>query len=152
MSPTFCEKDAATTQLVFLQALQKFFKNPSLLQFFMSHLLFGSHVVKVPGEYETRRWTNCRRFMPVPCPKYSTDRQVKHQTKKDGAGCKERSPTSQSEMVMLAEQCFFCSWRTIVEARQGRHQLKVDTSLTPQGLLLEDLSSGRKDGAFCVDV
>ncbi|KAG0727731.1 hypothetical protein GWK47_034042 [Chionoecetes opilio] len=113
------------------------FENPSLLQFFMSHLLFGSHVVKVSGirdqEVDKTVDVSCQFLVQ----NTRTDRQVKHQTKKDSAGCKN------SACLLMADHC---------GGQASRHQLKVDTSLTPQGLLLEDLSSGRKDGAFCVDV
>ncbi|KAG0714178.1 hypothetical protein GWK47_014630 [Chionoecetes opilio] len=64
------------------------FENPSLLQFFMSHLLFGSHVVKVSGirdqEVDKTVDVSCQFLVQ----NTRTDRQVKHQTKKDSAGCK----------------------------------------------------------------
>ncbi|KAG0727305.1 hypothetical protein GWK47_034937 [Chionoecetes opilio] len=54
-----------------LQAASVIFENPSLLQFFMSHLLFGSHVVKVSGirdqEVDKTVDVSCQ----FPCPKYS---------------------------------------------------------------------------------
>lgn len=61
------------------------FQNPSLLQFFLSHLLFGSHVVKVSG----MRDVEVDKTVDVACQflvqNTRTDRQVKYQPKKDNA-------------------------------------------------------------------
>ena len=59
------------------------FKNPSLLQFFLSHLLFGSHVAKVSGV----RDQEVDKTVDVACQflvqNTHTDRQVKYQPKRD---------------------------------------------------------------------
>ena len=59
------------------------FKNPSLLQFFMSHLLFGSHITKVSEV----RDAEVDKTVDIACQFLTqntrTDRQVKHQSKKD---------------------------------------------------------------------
>lgn len=61
------------------------FEYPPLLQFFMSHLLFGSHVVKVSGIRDEEK----DKTVDVSCQfivqNTRTDRQVKHQPKKDSA-------------------------------------------------------------------
>ncbi|KAG0710077.1 Peroxidasin [Chionoecetes opilio] len=78
------------------------FENPSLLQFFMSHLLFGSHVVKVSGirdqEVDKTVDVSCQFLVQ----NTRTDRQVKHQTKKDSAFRQNRSrPLCQSVFPLL---------------------------------------------------
>lgn len=59
------------------------FDNPSLLQFFLSHLLFGSHVSKVSGVREEE----VDKTVDVACQflvqNTRTDRQVKHEPKTD---------------------------------------------------------------------
>lgn len=61
------------------------FENPSLLQFFMTHLLIGSHVVKLSGirdqEVDKTVDVSCQFLVQ----NTRTDRQVKHQPKKDDA-------------------------------------------------------------------
>ncbi|KAG0714714.1 hypothetical protein GWK47_013596 [Chionoecetes opilio] len=88
MSPTFCEKRCCNNAVGRLQAASVILKIRPLLQFFMSHLLFGSHVVKVSGirdqEVDKTVDVSCQFLVQ----NTRTDRQVKHQTKKDSAGCK----------------------------------------------------------------
>ena len=59
------------------------FDNPPLLQFFLTHLLFGRHVLKVSG----MRNTEVDKVIDVSCQflvqNTRSDRQVKHQPKKD---------------------------------------------------------------------
>ena len=59
------------------------FNNPPLLQFFLTHLLFGRHVHRV----SEMRNTEVDKIVDVSCQfliqNSQTDRQVKHQPKKD---------------------------------------------------------------------
>ena len=59
------------------------FENPPLLQFFLSNLLFGRHILKVSG----RRNDKVDKTVDVACQfliqNMRTDRQVKHQPKKN---------------------------------------------------------------------
>ncbi|KAG0710450.1 hypothetical protein GWK47_022752 [Chionoecetes opilio] len=86
------------------------FENPSLLQFFMSHLLFGSHVVKVSGirdqEVDKTVDVSCQFLVQ----NTRTDRQVKHQTKKDSAGCKTQVANALAPHLcsIMKKRCFCC--------------------------------------------
>ena len=141
------------------------FENPPLLQFFLTHLLFGSHVLKASG----MKNAEVDKVVDVSCEflihNTRSDRQVKHQSKRDG-GFQQNVQTplciglplavhsrvrDKNLINSLTEVCLGCDYQKIINIEKCIQQGVLERMKESGGFCLPDFVKKGVNVWFAID-